>query len=97
MTASFAEIETAVAIATVAALANAEATLPNGNTVLGIFDASPIDSLGIAGNEPEFLSATSLVSSVVYGSQITLNAITYSVRVIRTDGTGMTRLVLEVS
>lgn len=72
-----------------------QATLAGGANVTGIFDASSIDILTAASVGPVFLTPSSGISALVYGSPITINSLAYVVRQIEPDGTGMTRLVLE--
>ncbi len=71
------------------------ATLASGATVAGIFDAASVDIFNAASVGPVFMAATSGVSSLAYGSSITISGTAYVVRQNDPDGTGMTRLTLE--
>lgn len=83
--------------------ADAGTYTPSGGsaaTVNGIFDkdfnlADFGASVGIATNNPRFVCATSDVSSAASGDQLVVRSVTYTVRSVEDDGTGITTLVLE--
>lgn len=68
--------------------------------VLGIFDnpqasRNASQMLEITIPEPRFVCRTTDVSAAADGDAITIGGISYTVRVVLTDGVGMTTLVLE--
>lgn len=70
------------------------------STVNGIFDNDFVEvdaggGVGFALQQPRFVCRTADVSSAVEGDTITINAVTYTIRIVQDDGTGMTTLVLE--
>lgn len=69
-------------------------------SVVGIFDnpqatRNASDMLGITIPEPRFVCRTTDVSEASEGDALVVDATTYTVRVVLTDGVGMTTLVLE--
>lgn len=64
-------------------------------TVDGIFDNAFVSVEGIEGTHPIFLCEASEVSSVVHDNTVVIGAVTYKVKGIEPDGTGMTMLILE--
>lgn len=69
----------------------------NGNTVYGLFDNGYADALGIAGRAPVLLVIEAQAGALSTGLSITVDAAAYTVVGIEPDGTGMTRLQLEVA
>ncbi|MBY0261215.1 MAG: head-tail joining protein [Phycisphaerales bacterium] len=67
----------------------------DGAPLTGIFDAAYIDPLGVVSNSPVLVCASSDLSLATRGSVVIINAISYFVRDIQPDGTGMTVLILE--
>ena len=71
------------------------------STISGIFDNEYFGADAQAGvlyvsAQPRFLIRSSdLPTGAAYGDTITISSIGYTVRVIQSDGTGMTTLVLE--
>jgi hypothetical protein len=70
------------------------------SSVIGIFDnpqatRNASDLLGITIPEPRFVCRTSDVPNAADGDALTVNATNYTIRVVLTDGVGMTTLVLE--
>ena len=69
-------------------------------TVNGIFskDYSLADlggSISIGSNDPRFICRTTDVSSAASGDQLVVRSVTYTVRQVEDDGTGITTLILE--
>lgn len=69
-------------------------------TVNGIFDneffeADAGGNVAVAIQQPRFQCRTSDVASAAEGDAITINSISYIIRVVQPDGTGVTMLVLE--
>ncbi len=69
-------------------------------TVNGIFDNEFFEvetggEVAVAMEQPRFACRTSDVSTASEGDSITINSIAYTVRVVQSDGTGVTVLVLE--
>lgn len=75
-----------------------EATILGG-PVIGIFDNESVIVEGYTGavesTRPIFLCREANVSAVTHGTAVTINAVSYLVRGIRPDGTGLVRLILE--
>lgn len=94
MSAPFAAIETALASGVVAALANVTATIGVAS-VEGLFDNEYVEFRDVAGTRPVLRAVSTEVSSVIEGTAVTVNAVSYTVAGIQPDGTGMTLLVLE--
>lgn len=70
------------------------------STVLGIFDApqasrNASDLLDVTLPAPQFVCATADVPGATEGDSITISAVDYTVRVVLSDGTGVTTLILE--
>lgn len=71
------------------------------SSIIGIFDneffeADPQGNVAYASAQPRFMVQTStLPSGADYGDTIVISSVTYKVRIIQPDGTGMTTLVLE--
>lgn len=71
-------------------------------TVNGIFDNEFFEveaggEIAVAMEQPRFTCRTSDVSTAAEGDSITINSTAYTVRVVQSDGTGVTVLVLEES
>lgn len=69
-------------------------------TVNGIFDnpqasRNATDLLDITIPAPQFVCRTSDVANVAEGDSLVVNAVTYTVRVVLTDGTGVSTFLLE--
>lgn len=74
----------------------------SSSTISGIFDAADglVDlggRVGITSDSPQFHCRTSDVSSAAEGDALVTGGVTYAVRDVIDDGTGMTTLMLEVS
>lgn len=68
--------------------------------VKGIFDNDFIEvdtggNVGFALLQPRFLCKTSDVSAVAEDAKVVISDLTYKVKIVKPDGTGMTELVLE--
>jgi hypothetical protein len=69
-------------------------------TVNGIFDEpqasrTVTDMMDVTIPAPQFVCRTSDMPSAAEGDTIVIRAVTYTVRVVMTDGTGVTTLMLE--
>lgn len=74
----------------------------SSSTISGIFDAADglVDlggRVGITSDSPQFHCRTSDVSSAAEGDALVTGGVTYAVRDVIDDGTGMTTLMLEVN
>ena len=74
----------------------------SSSTISGIFDAADglVDlggRVGITSDSPQFHCRTSDVSSAAEGDALVTGSVTYVIRDVIDDGTGMTTLMLEVS
>ncbi len=72
----------------------------SASNVKGIFDNEYFETdaggeVAFALQQPMFHCRTADVSSAAEGDAITINAVAYTVRNVRPDGTGMTMLILE--
>lgn len=72
----------------------------SASTVLGIFDApqasrNATDMLDITISAPQFVCRTADVSNAADGDTIVIRTVSYRVRVVLTDGTGVSTLLLE--
>jgi len=65
-------------------------------SVWGIFENAYAEDLGIAGTRPELTCRTTDVSTAAAGTAVVANELSYLVRGIQPDGTGMTVLILEL-
>lgn len=73
-----------------------EATI-GGATVRGILDDEYIEDADIAGTRPVLVCKTADVAAVDQGDTVTIDGTDYEVVIPQPDGTGVTRLVLEVT
>lgn len=69
-------------------------------SVLGIFDApqasrNATDMMDITIPSPQFVCRTADVPAAADGDEIVIRTIAYTVRVVLTDGTGVSTLILE--
>jgi hypothetical protein len=72
----------------------------SGGTINGIFDNDFVEveaggGVGFALQQPRFLCRTADVINAAEGDAITISGISYIMRIVQDDGTGMTTLVLE--
>jgi hypothetical protein len=70
------------------------------STILGIFDApqasrNATDLLGVTIPSPQFVCRTADTPNAADGDTIVIRSVTYTVRVVLTDGTGVSTLILE--
>jgi hypothetical protein len=89
-------IETATAAQAVAAFSNCAATL-DGVAISGIFDNGSAAGLGnmMLGSNPTFTCSSSDAPSSKRNKTLVVNSVSYTVREIKPDGTGMSVLELE--
>lgn len=73
----------------------AEPGVLDGLTVNGIFDGAYADAMGLATAEAHFTLASSAVGATTSASLLVLRGITYRVRSIEHDSTGVCTLKLE--
>ena len=75
-------------------------TKADTTTFTGIFDndflAVDLDESEVESTEPTLLARTSDVSGLAHGDSLTISAVSYTVRGIQPDGTGMTQIMLSV-
>ena len=75
-------------------------TKADTSTFTGIFDndflAVDLDESEVESTEPTLLARTADVSSLAHGDSLTISAVSYTVRGIQPDGTGMTQIMLSV-
>jgi hypothetical protein len=75
-------------------------TKADATTFTGIFDndflAVDLDESEVESTEPTLLARTADVSSLAHGDTLTISAVSYTVRGIQPDGTGMTQIMLSV-
>lgn len=74
----------------------------SASTVLGIFDnpqasRNATDMMDITIPAPQFVCRTADVPNAADGDTIVIRSVTYNVRVVLTDGTGVSTLLLEKS
>ena len=67
----------------------------DGVSVTGIFDNQYIDTLGVASRQPMFTLPTADAAAATQASVLIVEGVTYRVRSIEPDGTGVTVLMLE--
>ncbi len=71
----------------------------NGAAVVGVFDAGFAlgdVGIGMAGTQPTYTLASAGVVGDPVGQQLVVSGVTYYVAAHQPDGTGMSRLLLEV-
>jgi len=75
----------------------ASAATLNGAAVNGIFDKDYAEALDndVQGSSPVFLCAAASVPSVAHGQSLVVASVTYKVRGVEPDGTGVVLLRLE--
>jgi len=75
-------------------------TKADTSTFTGIFDndflAVDLDESEVESTEPTLLARTADVSGLAHGDTLTISAVSYTVRGIQPDGTGMTQIMLSV-
>lgn len=68
-------------------------------TVETIFDDSferiNLDTGEVEGSSPQVVIKTSAIANIAHGKTLLINSITYYIRGVQPDGTGMTRLILS--
>lgn len=100
MTARFAAAQNRLNQAVVAHMANVEAVV-GGNALDVIFDngyaLGNVGLLGMATSQPSITLKTTDVPATPVGSAVTVNATAYLVAAHEPDGSGMSRLLLELA
>ena len=75
-------------------------TKTEASTLTAIFDndflAVDLDESEVESTEPTLLARTADVSGLAHGDSLTISAVSYTVRGIQPDGTGMTQIMLSV-
>jgi hypothetical protein len=75
-------------------------TKADASTFVAIFDndflAVDVDESEVESSEPTLLARTADVSGLAHGDSLTISAVSYTVRGIQPDGTGMTQIMLGV-
>jgi len=75
-------------------------TKADASTFVAIFDndflAVDLDESEVESTEPTLLARTADVSGLAHGDSLTISAVSYTVRGIQPDGTGMTQIMLSV-
>jgi len=75
-------------------------TKADASTFVAIFDndflAVDVDESEVESSEPTLLARTADVSSLTHGDTLTISAVSYTVRGIQPDGTGMTQIMLSI-
>ena len=75
-------------------------TKADASTFVAIFDndflAVDLDESEVESTEPTLLARTADVSGLAHGDSLTISAVSYTVRGIQPDGTGMTQIMLGV-
>lgn len=66
-------------------------------TVQGILDKEYIETGRVQGFAPVFTFIESELTGITQGAAITVNSIAYTIGEYHTDGTGLMRLILEVT
>ena len=100
MTAAFASLEARANAAVMRTLSNATASVGGGEPVPGIFESSyavGTVGLGMAGTQPSFTTAAHFVPSAPEGTSLDCGGVSYVIAAAEPDGSGMTRLILELA
>ena len=75
-------------------------TKTDASTFVAIFDndflAVDVDESEVESSEPTLLARTADVLSLAHGDTLTISAVSYTVRGIQPDGTGMTQIMLSI-
>lgn len=66
-------------------------------TVNGIFDREWSNELGMEGSGPLFRCAAADVPNVAHGDELVVGGVSYVVKGVNPDGTGMVDLILELA
>ena len=72
-------------------------TLPDQTEIAGLFDEEyvGVGDIPIESSGPAVTCRTSDLSDVTHGASLVIEAITYTIRAVQPDGTGITVLRLE--
>lgn len=99
--APFAALESRVTNAVFARLANSAVVIDGAPEVGGIFDdgfvIGSVGPMGMGGTQPSVAVASTVVPPAVVGLPVTVAGVPYIVADAQPDGTGITRLILEVA
>ncbi len=90
------QLQTRTNAAVLAAFANAEALL-DGQSIVGIFDATPATFDVVADTAPIFQCASASVPADPRNLALVVGAASYTVREYTHDGTGLCTLKLEAA
>ena len=100
-TAPFAELEARLNLVAVQRLANATCSIAGGSDVAAVFDngyaLGSVGTYGMASTQPTLTLATASVPATPVGAAVTVGAAAYTVAAHEPDGTGVSRLLLEVA
>lgn len=100
MSPRFAALEARLNTAVFAHISNTAATLA-GNAVVGIFDngyaLGSVGPFGMASTQPTLTLATANVPAAPEGQAAVVNGVAYVVATHEPDGTGVSRLLLELA
>lgn len=90
----FATIETAVNARVMGALANATLTW-GAYSADGVMDADYADRLGLVTRQTRFTALASALPAIAQGASVSVGGVSYTVRNVEPDNTGLVALVLE--
>lgn len=94
MATPFADIETALNATATAALANA--TMIWGAYVVdGVFSSDAVHQYGVAARATVFRCLASALPAIAQAAAVSVDAVSYTVRAVETDATGLVTLILE--
>lgn len=94
MTMRCALLESESARRVTAAIANATMTW-GAYSADGVFDADYADRLGLVTRQTRFTALASALPAIAQGASVTVGGVSYTVRNVEPDNTGLVALVLE--
>lgn len=80
-----------------AMLADWDAAVWEGVSIMGVFDAPYANPLQIDNTQPTFTTDEDGVDGIAQGDTLTVGSTDYTVRALEPDGVGMLRLILETA